>query len=92
MRLIDADTKLTVLMHDEEWYTEEMTVDDLISKFADETPPTIDAVPVVRCKDCKWYKTNYSWNGKEHRVCVIEPYEPVRKADDFCSRVERKEE
>ena len=47
---------------------------------------------VIRCKDCKWYKTNYSWNGKEHRVCVIEPYEPVRKADDFCSRAERKEE
>lgn len=54
--------------------------------------PTVDAVPVIRCKDCKWYKTNYSWNGKEHRVCVIEAYEPVRKADDFCSRAERKEE
>ena len=48
--------------------------------------------PLTRCKDCKWYKTNYSWDGKEHRVCVIEPYEPVRKADDFCSRAERKEE
>ena len=49
MRLIDADTKLTVLMFDdgrEEWFTEEMTVDDLISKFADETPPTINAIPV----------------------------------------------
>ncbi len=48
--------------------------------------------PLIRCKDCKWYKTNYSWDGKEHRVCVIEPYEPVRKPDDFCSRAERKEE
>lgn len=47
---------------------------------------------LIRCKDCKWYKTNYSWNGKEYRVCVIEPYEPARKADDFCSRAERKEE
>ena len=54
--------------------------------------PTVDAVPVIRCRDCKWYKTNYSWDGKEHRVCVIEAYEPVRKADDFCSRAERKEE
>lgn len=46
---------------------------------------------IVRCRDCKWYKTNYSWNGKEHKVCVIEPYEPARKEDDFCSRGERKE-
>lgn len=40
---------------------------------------------IIRCKDCKWYKTNYSWNGKEYKVCVIEPYEPVRKGDDYCS-------
>ena len=51
-----------------------------------------DIVSVIRCKDCRWYKTSYSWNGNEHRVCVIEPYEPVRKEDDFCSRAERKEE
>lgn len=81
MRLIDADTKLTVLMHDEEWYTEEMTVDDLISKFADETPPTIDAVPVVRCKDCRFYET-HSFQGKEFRLCGFGF--PTR-ADDFCS-------
>lgn len=54
--------------------------------------PTVDAVPVVRCKDCRWWKTNYRWNGKEVRVCVIEPYEPCRKPDDYCSRGERREE
>ena len=83
MRLIDADTKLTVLMFDEgreEWYTEEMTVDDLISKFADETPPTIDAVPVVRCKDCRFYKTHY-WN-EEFRLC---DFGMPPRADGFCS-------
>jgi len=53
--------------------------------------PSADVVKVVRCNDCKWYKTNYSWNGKEHKVCVIEPYEPIRKDDDFCSRGERKD-
>lgn len=52
--------------------------------------PTIDAVPVVRCKDCKWFKTNYMWNGQECKICVIEPYEPVRKPDDFCSYGERR--
>lgn len=46
--------------------------------------PAADVVEVVRCKDCRW------WNGKEARVCVIEPYEPCRKPDDYCSRGERK--
>jgi hypothetical protein len=48
-RLIDADTTLTVQMYDdehEEWYTEVMTVDELISKSADETPPTVEAIPI----------------------------------------------
>lgn len=46
---------------------------------------------LVRCKDCKWWKTNYMWDGQERKVCVIEPYEPVRKPDDFCSYGERKD-
>ena len=93
MRLIDAD----------ELHKDVLNLPDCLNGFSDtydkafilvlvDEAPTIDAVPITRCKDCKWYKTNYSWNGKEHRVCVIEPYEPVRKADDFCSRAERKEE
>lgn len=45
---------------------------------------------IIRCKDCKWYKINYSWNGKEHHVCVKEVYEPVRVENDFCSRAERR--
>ena len=47
---------------------------------------------IVRCKDCKWWKTTYSWNGNEHKVCAIEAYEPLRKAEDFCSRGERRED
>lgn len=90
MRLIDADElrkDVLELPDCPNGYSD--TFDkSLIIALVDEAP-TVDAVPVVRCKDCKWYKTNYSWNGKEHRVCVIEPYEPVRKADDFCSRAER---
>ena len=54
--------------------------------------PTVDAVEVVRCKDCKWWKTNYMWNGSERKVCVIEAYEPVRNEEDYCSRGERREE
>lgn len=62
--------------------------DDLVDALF--AAPTVDAVPVVRCGECKWWKTNYLWNGTERKVCVIEPYEPCRKSDDYCSRGERK--
>ena len=50
--------------------------------------PTIDAVPVVRCKDCKYsygnkYCTNDAWKDEGNTV-HIEP-------EDFCSYGERKE-
>ena len=54
--------------------------------------PIVDAVEVVRCKDCKWWKTNYMWNGSERKVCVIEAYEPMRNESDYCSRGERRED
>lgn len=53
--------------------------------------PTVDAEPVIRCKDCKWWKTKYMRNG-ERKVCVIEAYEPVRNEDEYCSWAERKED
>jgi len=46
--------------------------------------PTIDAVPVIRCKDCKWYE----FDRKMH--CGL-PH-GVRSKDDYCSDAERKEE
>ena len=52
--------------------------------------PSADAVEVVRCKDCRWYKTNYMWNSTEIKICAKEAYEPRRNADDFCSHGERK--
>lgn len=52
--------------------------------------PTVDAVPVVRCKDCKHYVSIYG-----HRFCDTfcnaeeEPYET--NPNDFCSYGEREE-
>ena len=40
---------------------------------------------IVRCKDCTWWKSIFSWNGKEHKVCVRESAEPPRESDDYCS-------
>lgn len=47
--------------------------------------PVVDAVQVIRCKDCKWYyrggATCMFWDG-ENSMC----------GDDYCSGAERKEE
>ena len=45
--------------------------------------PTVDAVPVVRCNDCKWF-------GK--MGCAIEVVDEtdMPKENDFCSFAERK--
>ena len=47
--------------------------------------PSIDAVPVVRCKDCEWWKTS---------GCAIDvsSLDDVPSADDFCSFGERADE
>lgn len=58
MRLIDADAKIVAQLYDdehEEWILKEMTVADYLS-FSDTSIPFVDAVPVVRCKECRWGK------------------------------------
>ena len=52
----------------------------------------IDAVPVCRCKDCKWYGANpYDWENEDEMFCKYWiDYLPTN-ADDFCSYGERKE-
>lgn len=50
------------------------------------TIPAADVVPVVRCKDCKYYKPNEYECG-----CEFAGGLPYVKADDYCSYGERKE-
>lgn len=52
--------------------------------------PSAEVVEVVRCEDCRWYKTNYMWNGTEVKICAKEAYEPRRNADDYCSYGEKR--
>lgn len=55
--------------------------------------PAADVVPVVRCKDCKWFVDNNGgeWYGcKMFQVVRITP-EDAPKPDDFCSYGERKD-
>lgn len=58
-----------------------------------EEAPTIDAVPVVRCKECKYYE---AWEKDGDCYCThfsADPYEYLpMEDDDFCSQGERSEE
>lgn len=57
-RLIDANIKVTLQTYDdmyEEHRTETLTIAEVLDGFADEgCPPTIDAVEVVRCRECEY--------------------------------------
>ena len=80
-RYIDTTKLLWIYEHECEKYS---GLDEMVADV-----PTEDVVEVVRCKDCRWWKTNYYWNGRECKVCVKEAYTPIRTPDDFCSRGER---
>ena len=47
--------------------------------------PTVDAVEVVRCKDCKHWSIGYCNHFAYYS------YEPMTNEDDFCSYGERKD-
>lgn len=88
MRLIDADALKEVIYNNLYTITDFFNRQDRgmfwtagIEKAIDEAP-TIDAVQVVRCKDCKYYegKNTYCANDR------------LATPDDYCSIGERREE
>ena len=91
MRLIDADElkkRLKEYCIDgdkkaKEWY-EIMGIDDCVDKA-----PTVDAVEVVRCKDCK-FGVYEKGRGIYHIRCEI--LEFLFQDDDYCNYGERREE
>lgn len=46
--------------------------------------PEVDAVPIIRCKDCKWYDTEYH--------CKLNGYGCGRSPDWFCADGKKEEE
>ena len=75
MRLIDADALGELVSHGVVHY------EDIMAQ------PTVDAVEVIRCKDCKhWQKSVINYN---EYVCYWGGY--VKQEDDFCSWAVRKE-
>ena len=68
-----------------------------IAFHAVDDAPTIDAVPVVRCGECKWYGIYYAKKDgtpdKRYRpsVCLRGKYAKRRDPDWFCADGERRE-
>lgn len=60
---------------------------------ADVKTPTVDAVEVVRCKDCKhWTHVEDGMGDCTNRRFHLDGHvDPTMKADDFCSCGERKD-
>jgi hypothetical protein len=79
MRLIDADALPK--------YTGYALSADKVAT-AVENAPTIDAVPVVRCWECKWADWYSTKDGKRYCHCM-ETGIGGRTEDDYCSYAER---
>ena len=100
MRLIDADE---MLANESEAYMSVQTRDDVspitqglnsvvhrkIQQLIADTP-TVDAVEVVRCKDCKYMHIITEPSGEQHLHCKIAYGMPKVRETDFCNHGERK--
>lgn len=84
MRPIDADKFVLALMDASLSSVDEDTILDLVDSIH-----TVDAVPVVRCKDCQW--VDRPGCCPLHLSNLTEGGEALPKKDDFCSYGERKE-
>ena len=92
-RLIDADKLIDSLN------IRSVTYNCIINKCIDDAP-TIDAVEVVRCKDCKHWLPRTQCGFDEdydeyHDYCKLlipddDYYAYIRKPDDYCSYGEYK--
>ena len=83
MRLIDADA-LELDIQDQ-WEQNEISNGTWIDfRETLKRQPTIDAVEVVRCRECKW------WNGETHG-CIRNPSTEPWWETDYCSYGERRQ-
>lgn len=95
MGLIDADAlKETIHIHHYPLRDGMNSIDNGmwtigIYQAIDETP-TVDAVEVVRCKDCKWWEYRVGTSGICKRFSLKDHTNWVSDVD-FCSYGERKE-
>lgn len=79
MRLIDADVASRWMEQNEAYMDAEIL----------RAIPTVDAVPVVRCKDCKHAYINSFSAASGAALCSSSA--KVMQQDDFCSYGERRD-
>lgn len=98
MRLIDADVLMDLLEKGWKTTSRDTFTHHTIDRTDVEGTPTVDAVPVIRCKDCVYWKEycRVVDGVTSHHVCSkkreLDGLMHRTKADDFCSWAERKEE
>lgn len=89
MRLIDADALRAEFTEPNDWSDPSQALVHITGIWAYiDNAPTVDAVEVVRCRDCKHYRS-VAWHidGYCH---MAEWYKRYQYPDDFCSRGERR--
>ena len=99
VRLIDANALLSKMVNepvkavdgvdfDTEWFTR---IADTAVQFTDmvKTAPTVDAVPVCRCCDCKWALLAPQ---RQTATCMKKRLPFTHDYDFFCAYGERKEQ
>ena len=90
--LIDRQAALDMVRGLEERYVNNLPpmIDKADAYKALDALPSVDAVEVVRCKDCKYFDSGTDEDGKLFFKCLGWVYGGTSE-DDFCSHGERKD-
>ena len=87
MELLDTvDDNIVVGTEPDRWVGVLITLERAKELLLEQS--TIDAVPVIRCKDCKYNNDTILNHGKNHPRCCFTDY--VLTENDFCSRGEKR--
>ena len=81
MRLIDGDKLLEIIAEQERWNVPDFVYESI------KNAPTIDAEPVIRCKDC-----NFCGEIDENGWHCCENFGVGMPKNGFCSDAERRED
>ena len=92
MRLIDADAVLKELKKSCEYHAENSRELSLLQRdiIIVQEQPTVDAVPVIRCRECKWYGRVDKRRFYRGADCLQNRISTIVPDEDYCSRAERR--
>lgn len=104
VRLIDADALKEGIkeLKQSPWYNNDINpswkqgIKDavhVVETLCIDEEPTVDAVPVIRCKDCRfWDWMPASTATPDYHLCR-RPFQKIAMTEhDFCSRAERRDD